>query len=77
MAKNNISNEVKVLIKVFDSGYKTEKEITSLTIDKILAIENITVNDISMINELQKAIKSGKTITFLGGGINGEEQQNQ
>ena len=39
-----------------------------MSIDKILAIPNISVSDISVINDLQKAIKGNKVISFLSGG---------
>ncbi|NCC87815.1 MAG: hypothetical protein EOM05_08105 [Clostridia bacterium] len=68
MAK--INNQMKVLSKVFDVGYVTEKDIVAMSIDKILAIPSITVEDITVISELQKAVKSNKVITFLGGSIN-------
>lgn len=67
MAKTNINNQLKVLTKVLEAGFKTEKEILSMTVDKMLSIPNITVPDIAAINELQKAVKSNKVITFLGG----------
>ena len=68
MAKNTNNNAIKVLNKVFDAGYNTEKEVLAMSIDKILAIPNISVSDISVINDLQKAIKANKVISFLSGG---------
>ena len=68
MAKNTGNNAIKVLNKVFDAGYATEKEILAMSIDNILAIPNITVPDISVISDLQKAVKANKVITFLSGG---------
>ena len=68
MAKSTNNNAIKVLNKVFDAGYTTEKEILAMSIDNILAIPNISVADISVINDLQKAVKGNKVITFLGGG---------
>ena len=38
-----------------------------MTMDDILSMQGITVTEISMINDLQKAIKANKVITFLGG----------
>ena len=74
MAKNtNTNNQMKVLIKVLNAGYKTEKDIMAMGIDKMLAIPNVTVADISAINELQKAVKANKVITFLGGSEDGKE----
>ena len=59
---------VKVINKIFDAGKKKEKEISAMTLDEILEIQGITVAEIGMINDLQKAIKANKVITFLGGG---------
>ena len=58
---------VKVINKIFEAGI-TEKEISAMTLDEILEIQGITVAEIGMINDLQKAIKANKVITFLGGG---------
>ena len=59
---------VKVINKIFEAGITEEKEIAAMTLDEILEIQGITVAEIGMINDLQKAIKANKVITFLGGG---------
>lgn len=59
---------VKVINKIFEAGITEEKEISAMTLDEILEIQGITVAEIGMINDLQKAIKANKVITFLGGG---------
>ena len=59
---------VKVINKIFDAGITEEKEISAMTLDEILEIQGITVAEIGMINDLQKAIKANKVITFLGVG---------
>lgn len=62
---------VKVLNKVFEAGFTDEKAIASMTMDDILSMQGgITVTDITLINDLQKSIKSNKVISFLGGGMN-------
>ena len=61
---------VKVLNKVFEAGFADEKAIASMTMDDILSMQGITVADITLINDLQKSIKSNKVISFLGGGLN-------
>lgn len=45
-----------------------------MTMDDILSLPGITVAEIGMINEIQKAVKAGKFITFLGGGMYGKEE---
>lgn len=59
---------VKVINKIFEAGITEEKDISVMTLDEILEIQGITVAEIGMINDLQKAIKANKVITFLGGG---------
>lgn len=59
---------VKVINKIFEAGITEEKDISAMTLDEILEIQDITVAEIGMINDLQKAIKANKVITFLGGG---------
>ena len=59
---------VKVINKIFEAGITEEKYISAMTLDEILEIQGITVAEIGMINDLQKAIKANKVITFLGGG---------
>ena len=44
-----------------------EKEIQAMTIDEMLLLPGISVAEIGMINELQKAIKANKVISYLGG----------
>lgn len=64
MAKLN-SKAVKVLQRVLEAGFDTEKSIQNMTMDEILSLPSITVSDIGMINQLQKAVKTGKVVTFL------------
>ena len=59
---------VKVINKIFEAGITEEKDISAMTLDEILEIQGITVAEIGMINDLHKAIKANKVITFLGGG---------
>lgn len=58
---------VKVLNKVLEEGFTDEKAISAMTMDDILSIQSITVEDIALINDLQKSIKANKVISFLGG----------
>ena len=61
---------VKVLNNILDAGFTDEKAIAAMTMDDILAMQGITVADISLINDLQKSIKANKVISFLGGDAN-------
>ena len=59
---------VKVLNKVLEAGFSDEKAIAAMTMDDILAMQGVTVADISLINDLQKSIKANRVISFLGDG---------
>lgn len=67
MAQMN-NKAVKSITKLMEAGFDTEKAITSMTIDDILSLPNISVAEIGMVNEIQKAVRANKVITFLGGG---------
>lgn len=67
MAQMN-NKAVRSLAKLMEAGFEDEKAITAMTMDDILSLPGITVAEIGMINSLQKAVKAGKVITFLGGG---------
>lgn len=56
------------LNKVLDAGFTDEKEISAMTMDDILSMQGVTIADITLINDLQKSIKTNKVISFLGGG---------
>ena len=59
---------VKSITKLMEAGFDNEKAITSMTIDDMLSLPNISVAEIGLINEIQKAVRANKVITFLGGG---------
>ena len=67
MAQMN-NKAVRSLSKLMEAGFEDEKAITAMTMDDILSLPGITVAEIGTINGLQKAVKAGKVITFLGGG---------
>ena len=67
MAQLN-NKAVRSISKLMEAGFDNEKAVLALTMDDILALPGITVGEIGMINEIQKAVKAGKVITFLGGG---------
>lgn len=59
---------IRVLNKVLEAGFTTEKDISAMTMDDMLNISGITLADIAIINYLQKSIKANKVISYLGGG---------
>jgi hypothetical protein len=60
---------IRVINKIFEAGFSTEKDIAAMTMDDILGMPGMTVADIAIINDLQKSIKANKVISFLGGGV--------
>ncbi|MGL6199673.1 MAG: hypothetical protein ACRC3H_12145 [Lachnospiraceae bacterium] len=67
MAKMD-SKAVRILNRLLDGGYSSEKVILAMSMDDILALPNVTVADIALVNELQKAIRSNRVIAFLAYG---------
>ena len=63
MGKNQ--KAIKVLQRLFDAGYETEKEIVNMTMDEMLALPGVNVADLCIISELQKSIKANKVISYL------------
>ena len=71
MAKIN-SRAVKTISRLLQEGFTTEKDILAMTMDDILLMPGISLVEIGMINNLQKAIRANKVISYLGGdAING------
>ena len=66
MAKIN-NKAVKTIAKLMEEGFATEKDILAMGIDEMLLLPGISVAEIGMINELQKAVKANKVISYLGG----------
>lgn len=63
-----LQQKVKVLNKLFDAKCRTEKDLQGLSMESILKIPNITIQDMTVIMELQKATKANKLFSYLGGG---------
>ena len=61
-----LQQKVKVLNKLFDAKCRTEKELQALDMESILKIPNITIQDMTVIMELQKATKANKLFSYLG-----------
>lgn len=68
--KITLQQKVKVLSKLFENGCKTEKELQTLNMESILKIPNITIQDMTVIMELQKQVKANRLFSYLGGGDN-------
>ena len=72
MGKNQ--KAIKVLQRLFDAGYGTEKEIVNMTMDEMLALPGVNVADLCIISELQKRIKTNKVISYLSGKTEAREE---
>lgn len=70
-----LQQKIKVMNKLFEADCKTEKDLQALGIEELLKIPNITIQDMTVITELQKQIKANKLFSYLGGG--GNEQPSE
>ena len=64
MADLNNSN-LKILSKLIQNGFTTEKQILNMGIGDLIRIPKISASEIRGINEFQKAIKAGNTLSFF------------
>ena len=65
----------KVLSKLFEAGFKTEKDLQSINFQNVFRIEGLSVQDMSIISELQKHAKSNKLYSYLGGILDKQKEQ--
>ncbi len=72
-----LQRKVKVMAKLFASGYRTESELQSLSMEAILKIQGITMDDLRIIMSLQKSVKNRSLYSYLGGGEDEQPNQNE
>lgn len=65
--KNKYQQKLKVMNKLFEAGCGTEKELQEMSLEKILAIPGITVQDMGVIVELKKNVKDNHLYSYLAG----------
>lgn len=58
-------HKLKVLGKLIENGYKTENDLKALDLEQILNIKGITLNDIAIIVQFQKHVKSNTFYTYI------------
>ena len=58
MGKNQ--KAIKVLQRLFDAGYGTEKEIVNMAMDEMLALPGGNVADLCIISDCRKALRQTK-----------------
>ena len=63
-ADMNCAN-LKIFARLVKSGFTTEKQILSMGLGELIRIPKITAAEICGINEFQKAIKAGNTLSFF------------
>lgn len=71
-----LQRKVKVMAKLFASGCRTESELQSLSMEAILKIQGITMDNLRIIMELQKSVKNRSLYSYLGGGEDEQSDQN-
>ena len=67
--------KLNTLNKLIDHGVNTEKKITAMGIQEIIAVPKITVPEIHIITELQDAIKTRTTIAYLAAAEDEDEKE--
>ena len=67
--------KLNTLNKLIDHGVNTEKKITAMGIQEIIAVPRITVPEIHIITELQDAIKTRSTIAYLAAAEDEDEKE--
>ena len=67
--------KLNTLNKLIDHGVNTEKKITAMGIQEIIAVPRITVPEIHIITELQDAIKTRSTIAYLAAAEDETEEE--
>ncbi len=69
-------NSLRVITRVVEAGYATEKDIAAIGLAEAVSIPNITVTEMKGISELQAAIREKRLFSFFIEGVK-EETQNE
>lgn len=67
MNENIIKSRLKVLEKLFTSGYDTDKKITDMKIEEIICLESFNRSDLTVAVGIKNALCNKQLITFLCG----------
>ena len=65
--KYSLNQITKLLEKLFEAGFNTEKKILMMKMEDLSMIKNLESKDSLIIIELKKAIKNKELIAFLSG----------
>lgn len=66
---------VRVMNRLFEKGYTTEKDISALDLRDQLELQLTAQNEVKVIVELKDAVKQGKVISYLSGELNKAEEK--
>lgn len=65
VTEQSLQQKMKVLVKLFDAGCKTKKDLKALTLPMILKIPDVTVPDMTIITELQEQVAKNRLFRCL------------
>lgn len=68
--RTQFQKKMRVMTKLFNSKCTSEKDLQALTMESILKIPGITIEDMTVIIELQKEVKKNTLFSYLGGSVN-------
>lgn len=71
-----LQRKIKVMSKLFANGYKTETELQALSLEAIMKIQGITMDELRMIMALQRSVKNRLLFSYLGGATDERPGQN-
>lgn len=60
-----LSDITKLLEKIFNAGFNTDKSILNIQLEDLTKIKDITALEITIMLDLKKAIKNKQLIAFL------------
>ena len=63
--KNTFQQKMRVIAKLRDSGCRSEKALNELPMETVLTIPGINLQDIGIILELKKQVKSNHLFSYL------------
>jgi len=58
---------MRVLTKLFEKGYDTEKKIMNISLEDMKTIECYSAPEVATIISLKEAVKANKVISYLSG----------
>lgn len=67
MNENIFKTRIKVLEKLFVSGYNTDKKILDMKIEEIICLDNFNRSDLTIAVGIKNSLCNKQLITFLCG----------